>query len=141
MPIPLNPYVDTPGVPGGVIEHQSVTTTVVTDPDGTTTPIGVTEETVIVDPATGARRALVTHHRMRDHQGNAILNPEQASVTWCATCNRRLIPQHAVTPCVGCATPTCAQCRRTSKTGETWCQPCWQATRWRRALQWLLSTT
>ncbi|MDQ6891127.1 MAG: hypothetical protein M3167_00395 [Acidobacteriota bacterium] len=138
MPLtPPNPYQEA-HPPGAIaVEHHAITQTVLTDPDGTTTPIGATEETVLLDPATGARRTLLTLHRIRDQYGNAILDPEHATVAWCASCNQRLLPQESVTPCTGCTRPTCAHCA--AATPETWCPSCWRATRPQRLLRWLLT--
>ena len=138
---PANPYNDPSLSPSvGVIEHQSLTQTVVSDPDGTLTPIGTTEEAIIVDPLTGARRALIRHHQVRDNHGLAITDARTAVLAWCAACGDRLLHPSAMRACAECRTFTCDRCRRPRHDAPDACCPaCWRDTRLRRFFQWLLT--
>jgi hypothetical protein len=136
MPDPVNPYA-TAAVP--TIEHRSRTQTVLTDLDGTTTPLGATDETVFVNPVTGARVAYVTHEHVRTDEGILIQNPREAVVAWCATCNQRLLDPRItrVVPCSACGKPTCEHCLKTSTNNLPFCPACWHSSRWGRFLAWL----
>jgi len=125
-----------------VVESSDEQRMIIADQDGERHLVGVVQEVVLLNPATGERRFIRSQYLIRSEDGRLMLNPGKEQIYNCSTCGRKGLTQFSIHFCV-CQTVHCLNCIHELQDEQGnplyFCKPCFRKERIRRFFRWLFS--